>query len=229
MVRRPETPRSRQATPRFHRASAQVRREALVEATLACLRRYGHEGMSVRRISRQAGVSAGLINHHFPSITTLVAAAYQTLADSLLRSMRRHAQDPDLTPRQRLHRYFEASFAPDQIDPGVFHCWLVFWSRIAHDDEMRAVHERTYGDYRAVLEQLLGELQPAASAHFRLREAATALGALMDGLWLEASVFPGRFKAASAVRLCDDWVSALCDGALPGLRASAQRLQRERP
>jgi TetR/AcrR family transcriptional regulator, transcriptional repressor of bet genes len=214
----------KRARVKFRRASPLVRREALVEATLVCLRKFGHQGISVRRISAQAGVSAGLINHHFPSITSLVAAAYETIATSLLQSVRRHAQDLTLAPRERLHRFFEASFAPEQIDPGVFHTWLVFWSMVGHDAEMRAVHQRTYGAYRAVLEHLLGQLRRSSGvAAFRLRDAALGLGAILDGLWLEASLFPATFRPAVAVRLCEDWTSALCAGAFPNLLAAARR------
>jgi TetR/AcrR family transcriptional regulator, transcriptional repressor of bet genes len=214
----------KRARPKFRRASPPVRREALVEATLVCLRKFGHDGISVRRISAQAGVSAGLINHHFPSITSLVAAAYETIATSLLQSVRHHAQDVAMAPRERLRRFFEASFAPEQIDPGIFHTWLVFWSMVGHDAEMRAVHDRTYGAYRAVLEHLLGQLRLAAGVPaFKLRDAALGLGALLDGLWLEASLFPTSFKPSVAVRLCDDWTSALCAGAFPNLLAAPRR------
>ena len=41
--------------PKFHRAAPAVRREALVDATLRCLKQFGHEGVSVRRISAAAG------------------------------------------------------------------------------------------------------------------------------------------------------------------------------
>ncbi|HTX24073.1 MAG TPA: TetR family transcriptional regulator C-terminal domain-containing protein [Steroidobacteraceae bacterium] len=209
------------AGPKFRRASPLVRREALIEATLACLRKFGHAGVSVRRISAQAGVSPGLINHHFPSITTLVAAAYETLATSLLQSVRRHAQDSALPPRERLRKFFEASFTPKQIDPSLFYAWLVFWSMIGHDPEMRAVHVRIYGAYRAVLEHLLAQLRVSADVPaFRLRSASLALGALMDGLWLEASLFPATFKPAVAVTLCQDWTHALCAGAFPSLLAA---------
>jgi TetR/AcrR family transcriptional regulator, transcriptional repressor of bet genes len=214
----------KRARAKFRRVSPPVRREALVAATLVCLRRFGHQGISVRRISAQAGVSAGLINHHFPSITSLVAAAYEAIATSLLQSVRRHAQDVTMPPRERLRRFFEASFAPEQIDPGVFYAWLVFWSMVGHDAEMRAVHERTYGAYRAVLEHLLGQLrQTAGVPAFRLRDAALGLGAILDGLWLEASLFPATFRPAVAVRLCEDWTSALCTGAFPNLLAAARR------
>jgi AcrR family transcriptional regulator len=69
--------------PKFHRATPAVRREALVDATLQCLKQFGHEGVSVRRISAAAGVSIGLINHHFPSKSGLIAETYETLALSL--------------------------------------------------------------------------------------------------------------------------------------------------
>src|SRR6185312_7792962 len=210
-----------QHSPKFRREPPVARREALVEATLVCLRRFGHEGMSVRQISAQAGVSAGLINHHFPSITTLVAAAYDTLATSLLHSIRRQAHDLSKTPRERLRRFFEASFAPELLDPGLFTAWLVFWSMVSHDEEMRAVHDRTYGAYRATLESLLGQLRLSDGIPaFKIRPAAIGLAALLDGLWIEASLNPRTFKPSTAVALCEDWTDALCTGAFPALRTS---------
>jgi len=40
--------------PRFERQLPQERRQALIDATIESLKRYGHEGLSVRRISAQA-------------------------------------------------------------------------------------------------------------------------------------------------------------------------------
>lgn len=207
-----------QHAPKFHRASPSERREALIEATLTCLRKHGHEGASARRIAAQAGVSAGLITHHFPSISALVAAAYETLAMSLLRSIREHASEADVTPRERLRRFFEASFTPVLIEPDFFNTWLVFWSMIAHDAGVRAVQNRTYAAYRAALESLLGQLRKCEDVpEFRLRAAGIALSALLDGLWIEASLNPRAFKPGLAVALCEDWVHALCSGAFPSL------------
>ncbi len=209
-----------QHAPKFRRASPTVRREALIEATLACLRKHGHEGASARRIAAEAGVSAGLITHHFPSMSALVAASYETLAMSLLNSIRKHARDVGATPRERLRRFFEASFTPALLEPGLFNAWLVFWSMIAHDEEVRAVQDRTYVAYRNALESLLGQLRAAESVPpFKLRPAGIALAALLDGLWIEASLNPRAFKPAEAVALCEDWIHALCSGAFPSLLA----------
>jgi len=197
-----------------------VRREALVDATLRCLKQYGHEGVSVRRISAAAGVSIGLINHHFPSKSGLVAETYETLALSLLESIRRQAENKAVSPRERLSNFFRASFAPEILDPQLFNVWLVFWSMVAHSPDIRAVHFSTYGKYRSVLEALLGQLVASGAApQFRLRPAAIALSALLDGFWVELSLSPTIFKPREAIALCEDWVSALCNGGFPRLLA----------
>lgn len=213
--------------PKYRRVSAAARRQSLIEATLTCLRRYGHDGVSVRRIGAVAGVSPGLINHHFPSTSTLIAGAYQALATSLLESIQGYAQDTSADPRVRLRRFFQASFAPKLLDPKLFASWLVFWSLAAHSTAVRRVHDRTYGKYRATLESLLRQLRRAAGTPaFRVRQAAIGLTALLDGLWLEASLNGRTFRPAEAVSLCEDWVDALCAGALPGLNLTASAARR---
>jgi TetR/AcrR family transcriptional repressor of bet genes len=202
--------------PKFRRATPAVRRDALIEATLRCLKKYGHDGASVRRISAAAGVSIGLINHHFPGKSRLIAEAYETLALSLQDSLRSRAQNMAASPRQRLSDFFRASFAPEILDPQLFNVWVVFWSMVAHSPEIRAVHDRTYGAYRAILETLLGELvKSGAAPKLKLRAAAIALSALLDGLWVELSLSAKTFKPGEAIAICEDWVNALCAGALP--------------
>ncbi len=207
--------------PKFHRATPAVRREALVDATLRCLKQYGHAGVSVRRISAAAGVSIGLINHHFPSKSGLIAETYETLALSLLDSIRHQAENKAFSPRERLSNFFRASFAPEILDPQLFNVWLVFWSMVAHSAQIRAVHFSTYGKYRAVLESLLGQLVASGAAPpFKLRPAAIALSALLDGFWVELSLSPTVFKPREAISLCEDWVNALCSGGFSRLLAA---------
>jgi TetR/AcrR family transcriptional regulator, transcriptional repressor of bet genes len=221
--------------PKFRRIARPVRREALIAATLRCLRNYGHDGASVRRISAAAGVSMGLINHHFAGSASLIAAAYESLSVSLIETTRRHARaGPGLTPAARLGRFFEASFAPQALDPGLFRTWLVFWSMAAHAPEIRAVHRRTAAQHQAVLEALLGALRRMPGVPpFRVPRAAVGLAALMDGLWVDLSLNPASPTAAAAVSFCNDWVAALARGAFPGLASRGARgpapLRRRRP
>jgi AcrR family transcriptional regulator len=209
------------AEPKFRREPPEARREELVAATLECLAKYGHEGVSVRKISAVAGVSMGLINHHFPGIDGLVAAAYDSLATRLLQASREHALTSDGDPAGRLHAYFVASFAPEALKPELFRIWLVFWSLVPHSPAMRAVHDRTYGETREVLEGLLSLLKRVPGVPpFRVPLAALGLNALMDGLWVELSLSRSNFLAEEAISLCDDWVHGLASGAFLDLRSS---------
>ena len=201
-----------------------MRREALVDATLRSLKQFGHDGVSVRRISAAAGVSIGLINHHFPSKSGLIAETYENLALSLQEWIRQQVKDKAVSPRERLSDFFRASFATEILDPQLFNVWLVFWSMVAHSPEIRAVHDRTYGKYRLILESLLGQLAACGEAPpFKLRPAAIGLSALLDGLWVELSLSPKTFKPREAIALCEDWVNALCDGGFPRLLATGSK------
>jgi len=209
------------AAPKFRRESPGARREELIAATLVCLSRFGHEGVSVRRISAEAGVSMGLITHHFAGIDALVAAAYEALAAQLLSRSREPALALAGEPTSSLHAYFCASFAPQALDPAIFRTWLVFWSLVPHSPQLRAVRDRAYAETRATLETLLTGLRRTPGAPpFRVAAAAIGLSALMDGLWVELSLNPSSFEAQYAVALCDDWVHALAAGAFPALRAA---------
>src|ERR1700730_2469096 len=202
--------------PKFRRATPALRREALVEATLGCLKKYGHDGISVRRISTAAGVSIGLINHHFPNKSGLIAETYEILALSLQDSLSASAQNHKAAPRKRLSDFFRASFAPKLLDPQLFNVWLVFWSMLPHSPEIRAVHDRTYGKYRSILESLLGHQSASGAAPtLILRPAAIGLSALLDGLWIELSLSRATFKPSEAIALCESWTDALCKGAFP--------------
>jgi AcrR family transcriptional regulator len=213
---------SKKHVPKFRRASPAVRREALIDATLMCLKRYGHDGASVRRISAAAGVSIGLINHHFPSKSGLVAETYEALASSLQQSIRAQFEKIEASPRERLSVFFRASFAPELLEPQLFNVWVVFWSMVAHSPEIRAVHDRTYGQYRSMLEDLLRQLMNAGLApRFKLRPSAIALSALLDGLWVEQSLSAATFKPSEAIAVCEDWVDALCSGAFPRLATAS--------
>jgi TetR/AcrR family transcriptional regulator, transcriptional repressor of bet genes len=212
------------AEPKFRRAPPEARREELITATLACLRKYGSDGASVRRIGAEAGLSMGLINHHFKGIDGLLAAAFEELARRLLAQSRDAALATPADPVRCLHALFAASFTPEALEPSIFRIWIVFWSLVPHSREIRAVRERAARETRALLETLLSRLQrlPRVPA-FRIGPAAVALSALMDGLWVELSLDPSSSAAAQAVALCDDWVHGLTVGAFPTLREPRRR------
>jgi len=213
--------------PRFERQLPQVRRRALIEATIECLKRYGHDGLSIRTISAQAGVSVGLINHHFPNKDELIAAAYRHFNAELLAGMQAAVARAADSPRARMRAFLEASFSPPNLDAEVLAVWVVFWGMYRHSRLIQRVQRETYQGYVELVRGMLADLLPAArlsrSPQARrggqsdppdLRLAAIGLTALLDGLWLEWCLEPGTFRPAQAVTLCEEWIASLTRHAL---------------
>ena len=212
--------------PRFERQLPQVRRRALIDATIECLKRYGHEGLSIRTISAQAGVSVGLINHHFPNKDELIAAAYRHFNAELVGGMQTAVARAPAAPQARMRAFLEASFSPPNLDADVLAVWVVFWGMYRHSRLIQRVHRETYQAYVQLLHGMLADLVRDARAKHPLRSrpalsatppdlrlAAIGLTALLDGLWLEWCLEPGTFRPAEAIALCEGWIESLCQRA----------------
>lgn len=188
--------------PKYRRAHPDDRRTDLVDATLRCLAKWGHEGVSVRRIAAEAGVSAGLVNHHFEGIEALVAAAYEKVSGDLLASVLARVLPID-APRVRLSAFVAASFSDVVLDPALLRIWVVFWSMLPHAAPLVAIQKRTWADYRRTLEV---ELAACAPPGVDVARVALGLAALMDGLWLQWCLDPGSYSAAEGIALCEAYI-----------------------
>jgi len=198
------------AEPRFERKLPDARRQALVEATIECLKQFGHEGLSIRRISAQAKVSIGLINHHFPNKNALVAEAYRHFNGELVGGLRQAVAQATGSARDQLRAFFHASFSPPNLDSDVLAVWVVFWGLYRHSKDIQRVQKETYHGYVDLLRSMLADLErESGKLRFNLRLAAIGLTSLIDGLWLEWCLDPDSFEPREAVELCEAWVERL--------------------
>jgi TetR/AcrR family transcriptional regulator, transcriptional repressor of bet genes len=201
------------AKPRFERQLPEQRRRELIAATIECLKRYGHEGLSIRTISAQAGVSVGLINHHFPNKDELVAAAYRQFNEELVGGLQAAVERAEHTPRARLRAFFQASFSEPNLDQDVLAVWVVFWGMYRHSRLIQRVHRENYQGYVQLLHGMLADLLKQERRHggsVDVRLAAISLTALLDGLWLEWCLEPATFRPEEGVRMCEAWIEHLC-------------------
>jgi TetR/AcrR family transcriptional regulator, transcriptional repressor of bet genes len=196
--------------PRFERQLADARRQALIEAAIASLKRAGHEGLSVRNIAAEAGVSLGLINHHFPNKEALVAEAYRHFHRQLFDVHTQAVARAKPTAHGRLRAFLESTFSPPNLDRDVLTAWVVFWGMLRHSKEIQRVHDETYGDYVDLVRSMLAGLAAEVGRlRMSLRTAAIGLTALLDGLWLEWCLDPEHFSPREAIRICEAWIDNL--------------------
>lgn len=188
----------------FTREAPDQRRAALIEATLRCLARHGAQGTSVRAICAEAGVSPGLLRHYFAGIDQAIAEAYRWTGARVQRAMDAAAAAAPDEPRARLLAYLGASFRPPIADPELLATWLAFWSLARTDPRIAAIRARINRTHLGRLEALISACGPGD--HSR---TATALTALVDGLWLELSLGGAALTGEGASALVEKWLDAL--------------------
>jgi TetR/AcrR family transcriptional regulator, transcriptional repressor of bet genes len=188
----------------FKRKDPAVRRDLLIAATARCLAKYGAQGVSVRAICKEAGVTPGLLRHYFTGIDDCIAEAYRATGERVEKALLCALDAAPQTPRDRLLAYLTASFAPPIADGELLATWLAFWGLTKTDARIADLHAQIYGTYRRNLEIFIGDYKPGDH-----RLTAVALTALVDGLWLELSLGNAPFTPEEASTLVEKWLDAL--------------------
>ena len=194
---------------RFVRETADVRRQALIDATAACLAEKGAGGTSVRSICARAGVSSGLLTHYFEGVDALILATYRDVGGKVAAALDAAVDAAGDDPRDRLRACLQANFIMPVLDPQPA-CDLdrLLESGQVRPPRMASAHAEVYRSSRVQLEELLR----AAAPHLPLagvRIAAISLIALVDGLWLELCLDRSAFSPEEAQAMVSDAMDTL--------------------
>ena len=208
--------------PRFTRDQPEVRKRKLIEAAAQCLAELGHAGTSVRAVATRAGVSPGLVTHHFKGIDELIVATYAHVGEQVAGVLNAAMDEAAGGAEAKLRAFIDASFRPPVLDRDLLAVWLSFWSLVRRDPGVRQVHKQVYVDYRKRLEALIGAIAKERCFRIDAHLAALALTAMLDGLWLELCLDPTTFATSDALRIAHAWVDDLVAGGFRGLAKSGR-------
>ncbi|MGH2863850.1 MAG: TetR/AcrR family transcriptional regulator [Solirubrobacteraceae bacterium] len=125
------------ASPAPRRSQAQrsaATRDALLDATIACLVEDGYANTTTSRVAERAGVSRGAHLHHFQTRQALLAAAMERLAERRGTQLRAAAERlPE--GRERLEQGLDLLWA-SYANP-LFQAALDLWSHARTDPDLR--------------------------------------------------------------------------------------------
>jgi AcrR family transcriptional regulator len=125
------------ANPAPRRSQAErsaTTRDALLDATIACLVEDGYANTTTSRVAERAGVSRGAHLHHFQTRQALLAAAMERLAERRGTQLRAAAEKlPE--GRERLEQGLDLLWA-SYANP-LFQAALDLWSHARTDPDLR--------------------------------------------------------------------------------------------
>jgi len=181
---------AKKTPPRFSREQAGVRRGMLIDAAARCLSRGGIGAFTIDSICREAGVSRGLINHHFDGLDGLLVEVYKSslyasISAHILEARERRAAQRDWPPGEALVALVRSNFSPGYFSRENLLIWLSLWGEIAVNKRLQAAHSELYNAYRAELAEDIAAVAKSRGKTVDASALARNFIALVDGLWLE--------------------------------------------
>lgn len=216
-------PSSRSTKRSFSKQSPDVRQQQLIDATFHCICKHGTEELSVRLIAQQAGLSLGMVRHHFRSKDELLAATLRYLSskvqDQIGLAMAKHHD----SPTGRLYAFLIACLHPQQFDADYVRARFLFWGLAQTNGAVRRVHDEIYGRFERQVRELIAAIVHETDADIDLDVVTLTILALLKGLWVEWSLSPNR---ADPLKLAEQILPALDRTFADKLRRKPRRLER---
>ena len=181
-----------------------IRRAELSRAAFEAVVRYGLRGTTLDKVGDIAGVSKGVVLHHFKDKSALLEAVFRrsntVLSESLI-ELYRYAD----TPYERLWAIVVANFFEAIFTRRVCQAWVSLISEVPHNVQCQRVQIANNERIRSNLMHELKQLVPVDDAE----KVARHLGVHIDGIWLRAGLLPDPVDSAAAVSEMEYAISRL--------------------
>jgi TetR/AcrR family transcriptional repressor of bet genes len=156
----------------------------LIDATLAVVGDVGLENLTIRRVSEHAGVSVGLVHHHFENKRSLVYKTFEHLIRGVreqLTNGRRSIADPVA----RMKFTADMCFSDEVMSQGAANVWPHMWSSSAHERDVQRLCAAFSSRLRS---NFVFDFRQAGCDPLMSRIHAIQAMALVHGLWIEHRV-----------------------------------------
>jgi len=196
------------ATTRTQAERSATTRQALLDATIACLVEEGYANTTTARVAERAGVSRGAHLHHFQTRSALVAAAVEHLrirraeelmaaADALPGGPERVAQALDLLWRSYTSPLFQGA--------------MDLWAAGRTDAELREHLVKIEREFDRQTMQLARRLFPQAAERPDFENLIELAASTIRGLTLLDTLHAGRERSRRQWPFCRARLAALLE------------------
>jgi len=184
-------------------------RQRLIDATLTSLGEHGYHRSSLRTIADIAGVTAGLVKHHFQGKDALMLEAYRHFRNSLLENCLDAADKAGADPVKRLEALTRSILLLNPSHAGTMRIWAGFVDLVITDPAAAAVQatnrQRHVREIRGCITGIYaarGErLSPKAA-----QRLALGVNSAIDGVWLECGLNPSVATPEEALAIALDMI-----------------------
>ena len=172
----------------------EIRRSELSRAAFKAVILYGLRKTTLEKVGNIAGVSKGVVLHHFKDKSALLEAVFRssnTLLSGSVVELYRYA----VTPYERLWAIIVANFFETIFNRQVCQAWVSLISEVPHNSECQRVQIANNERIRTNLMHELKHFLPEQEAE----QVARHLGVHIDGIWVRAGLLPHPVETNMAI------------------------------
>jgi TetR/AcrR family transcriptional repressor of bet genes len=180
-----KTPRTKRRT-----ASKESRQVQLIKATIRSIAKHGLSVTTMATVSREAGLSQGIINLHFQSKKRLLEETLRYIVDEYRVAWDKALDRAGDSAVQKLTALVSVDFDKRICQRNKLAVWFAFWGESKSRLTYRKIYSERAREYKQVLTGLCEEI--ITQGHYKVRAQDTAVGlvALHAGLWLDLLLSP---------------------------------------
>jgi len=181
-------------------ATKAVRRQQLIDATIESIAKNGLAGTTMTTVTREAGLSLGLVNFYFSTKQNLFEETLRYLAEEHHQFWKKSYEKATLTPEAKLKAIVAAHFHPTICKRKKITVWFGFFG----EAKSRASYRKLVADIDAerldVSARLCREIV-AEGGYDTIdpENVAMTLEGLYDGFWLNILMYPREFTRFDAM------------------------------
>ncbi|WP_369134173.1 TetR/AcrR family transcriptional regulator [Modestobacter sp. I12A-02662] len=162
------------------KVDSRERREQLADALMRLAGARGLDGVSLRQVAAEAGVSTGMVQHYFRTKDEMMTFAFEMVTDRI-RTRSQSATAPE-TPRELVRGLLLEILPLDEPRRLENHVVLAFLAYAAVKPSIATGSRKTAGGMRTFVAD---QLRAAGTGGADAERAAAGLLALVDGLGLQ--------------------------------------------
>ena len=190
-------------------ASKEERQKQLILATIRSVAKHGLSDTTTATVSREAGLSQGIINLHFRSKDRLLVETLRHLAEEYRLTWEKALERAGTDPADRLRALVGVDFEPPVCERRKLAVWFAFWGESKSRPTYRKICAERDKAYREEIVSVCSQLvQDGAYGDVDPDTVGASLSAMTSGCWLDLLIRPRSMSREQARQLCMSYLAA---------------------
>jgi TetR/AcrR family transcriptional repressor of bet genes len=192
--------KSKTVVPLPRKASRQIRRQQLIEATIVALAEKGQARLKLQDVAEAAGLSYGLCNFYFETKEKLLAETLHYMSEEYKGNWRETLEGAGQSPAKQLDALIQADFNEKVCTRDRVLAWYTFWG----EAQSRPTYQEECGandlEYIRVLEGICTRLVAESGAPYKPERVARVIRVTIEGIWFDLMTMGVPYSRKEAMR-----------------------------